>query len=165
MNLRTACLLVILLLCSASPALAQEPQKPSPLAPNAPPDRSGQITSEQLRKFEEAIKPYVEKARKTWPDAKKRFLAGLPPKHVFAVTTRLYDATGRFEQVFIEVKEIKDGKITGLIASDVEFITKYKYGDAYSFPEMDLIDWTISKPDGTEEGNFVGNFLDTYKPN
>jgi uncharacterized protein YegJ (DUF2314 family) len=164
-NLRTSYLLVILLLCSASPALAQEPQKPSPLAPNAPPDRSGQITSEQLRKFEEAIKPYVEKARKTWPDAKRRFLAGLPPKHVFAVTTRLYDSTGRFEQVFIEVKEIKDGKITGLIASDVEFITKYKYGDAYSFPETDLIDWTISKPDGTEEGNFVGNFLDTYKPN
>ena len=165
MNLRTAYLLLILLLCSASPALAQDPPKTTPLAPNAPADRPGPVTREQLQKFEEAIKPYVEKARKTWPDAKKRFLAGLPPKHIFAVTTRLYDSTGRWEQVFIEVKEIKDGKITGLIASDVEFISKYKYGDVYVLPETDLIDWTISKPDGTEEGNFVGNFLDTYKPN
>ena len=71
----------------------------------------------------------------------------------------------RKKQKIIEVKEIKDGKITGLIASDVEFISKYKYGDIYVLPETDLIDWTISKPDGTEEGNFVGNFLDTYKPN
>ena len=39
----------------------------------------------------------------------------------------------------------------------------YRGGDAYSFPETDLIDWTISKPDGTEEGNFVGNFLDSYQ--
>ena len=30
--------------------------------------------------------------------------------------------------------------------------------------ESDVLDWTISKPDGTEEGNFVGKFLDTYKP-
>jgi len=43
-------------------------------------------------------------------------------------------------------------------------VTGYKHGDTYSFPEADLLDWTISKPDGTEEGNFVGKFLDTYQP-
>ena len=25
-----------------------------------------------------------------------------------------------------------------------------------------VIDWTIVMPDGSEEGNVVGNFLDTY---
>ena len=29
---------------------------------------------------------------------------------------------------------------------------------------LEVLDWTISKPDGTEEGNFVGKFLDTYRP-
>ena len=140
-------------------------QKPSSLAANAPDDRPQNVDREQVRKFEVAIKPYVEKARNTYPEARKRYLAGLPPKNVFSVTARLYDAAGRFEQVFIEVKEIKDGIIKGVIISDVQLVTKYKYGDAYSFPEAELIDWTISKPDGTEEGNFVGNFLDTYKPN
>ena len=31
-------------------------------------------------------------------------------------------------------------------------------------PELEVLDWTVSKPDGTEDGNFVGKFLDTYKP-
>lgn len=29
------------------------------------------------------------------------------------------------------------------------------------FKEKDIIDWLISKPDRSEEGNFVGKFLDT----
>ncbi len=34
----------------------------------------------------------------------------------------------------------------------------------YSFNEDELLDWLISKPDGSEEGNVVGKFLDTYGP-
>jgi len=61
------------------------------------------------------------------------------------------------------VKEIRSGVITGLIWSDIELLSGYKRGDSYAFPEGKLMDWTISKPDGTEEGNFVGRFLDTYQ--
>jgi len=136
------------------------------LAPNAPKDRPKEATGdEDVKKFEAAIKPYIEKARQTYPEAKKRFLAGLPPKHSFFVTTRLTDAAGNFEQVFVAVKEIKGGIIRGFISSEVNRIHRYKNGDAYSFPESELIDWTVTKPDGTEEGNFVGKFLDTYQPN
>jgi hypothetical protein len=135
------------------------------LAPNAPKDQPKETTGEEdVKKFEAAIKPYIEKARQTYPEAKKRFLAGLPPKHSFFVTTRLFDDARNFEQVFVAVKEIKDGVIRGFISSEVNRIQRYKNGDAYSFPESELIDWTISKPDGTEEGNFVGKFLDTYHP-
>ncbi len=132
--------------------------------PNAPQDKPGAIKRDEVQSFEEAIKPYVEKARRTYPDARKRFLDGLPAKHIFFVTTRLRDATGRFEQAFIAVREIKDDKISGLIRSDIQLVSGYKYGDSYTFPDSELIDWTISRPDGTEEGNFVGKFLDTYKP-
>lgn len=134
------------------------------VAPNAPPDKPAQSTAEQAQKLEEAIKPYIQKARDTYPAAKERFLKGLPAKQSFFITTRLKDSQGRSEQVFIAVKEIKNGIVTGLIWSDVQLVSVYKHGDAYSFPESELIDWTISKPDGTEEGNFVGKFLDTYQP-
>lgn len=164
MRLRQIALLLALVFVFAASGFSQEPGKLSPLAPNAPKDNPQTLKSEDEKKFDEAIKPYVEEARKTYPAAKERFLAGLPPKHVFSVTTRLHDSEGRWEQVFIEVKEIKDGVIKGLIANDIDVVSGYQIGDSYTFPESDLIDWTVSKPDGTEEGNVVGKFLDTYKP-
>ena len=158
-------LLIALMLGCFISGVSQEPEKVPPLAANAPKDQPKQLASDQLKKFEDAIKPYVEKARQTYPDAKKRFLAGLPPKHVFFITTRLHDSSGKFEQVFIYVKEIKDGTVNGIISSEINTVAGYQRGDKYSFPESELMDWTISKPDGTEEGNFVGKFLDTYQPN
>jgi hypothetical protein len=111
-----------------------------------------------------AIAPYVEKARATYPEAKKRYLAGLPPKHTFFITTRLHDDAGKWEQVFIAVESIKDGQVTGRIASEIMMIKGFKQGGRHTFPETDMLDWLISLPDGSEEGNFVGKFLDTYQP-
>jgi hypothetical protein len=37
-------------------------------------------------------------------------------------------------------------------------------GDRYATAEAELLDWLIAKPDGAEEGNVVGKFLDTYQP-
>lgn len=164
MKLRQIALLFALVFAGSAVGRAQEPDKLPTLAPNAPVDKGQPVKSEQQKAFEDAIKPYVEKALKTYPEAKARFLAGLPAKNFFFVTTRLHDSAGHWEQVFIAVKEIKDGIVTGLIASDIDVVSGYKAGDKYSFPESELIDWTISKPDGTEEGNFVGKFLDNYKP-
>ncbi len=134
------------------------------VAPNAPKDKPVRATGDQVQQFEEAIRPHVEMARKTYPQAKERFLKGLPPKHAFFITTKLRDAAGRFEQVFVAVREIKGDQISGRIWSDINLVSGYKLGDPYTFPESELIDWTISKPDGTEEGNFVGKFLETYQP-
>lgn len=155
-------LICIIIIAASATAFSQRPNQEINVAPNAPKDKPVDAKADEVARFEEAIKPYVETARKTYPQAKERFLKGLPPKHTFFITTRIYDAK-RYEQIFIAVKEIKDGKIKGLIWSDIQLISGYKQGDSYSFPESELIDWTISKPDGTEEGNFVGKFLDTYQ--
>jgi uncharacterized protein YegJ (DUF2314 family) len=152
---------VILLGCAAA-AQAQDSPKLTPLAKNAPADRPEKLADE--KKFDAAIKPSVEQALKTYPAAKERYLAGLPTRNVFFITTRLHDSNGRWEQVFIEVKAISEGKVKGLIANDINTVSGYRLGDSYTFPESELLDWTISKPDGTEEGNFVGKFLDTHKP-
>lgn len=171
MKLGTFSLSAALILCCAASVLAQQQPQPTPtpevhVAPNAPPDKPIRTTTtDEVNEFEEAIKPHIEKAKATYPAAKKRYLDGLPPKHSFFITTRLHDEEGRFEQVFIAVKEIKNGVVKGLIWNDIQTVKKYKHGDSYEFPESELLDWTISKPDGTEDGNFIGKFLDTYRQN
>lgn len=163
MKVNLIALSIALMLATAGVAISQQPKQEIYVAPNAPKDKPVNAKQSEAEQIEAAIKPYIEKARNTYPQAKARFLNRLPPKHTFFITTRLVDETKRFEQVFIAVKEIKDGKISGVIASEIRLVSGYKEGDTYSFPEAELIDWTITKPDGTEEGNFVGNFLDSFQ--
>ena len=134
------------------------------LAPNAPVDNPVHTTMDQARKMEAAIKPYIEQARKTYPEAKARYLAGLPKGETFFVTAKITDSRSHFEVVFVQVTKISDGKITGRIASQIVAVAGYKQGDEYTLSETDLVDWTISKADGTEEGNVVGKFIETYHP-
>ena len=164
MKTLSICLCFVLVMFASATSFSQQSNPVINVAPNAPQDKPKRATSEEVSRFEEAIKPYIEKAKKSYPEAKARFQKGLPPKHTFFITTRLHDAQGRFEQVFIGVQEIRDAKVTGVIWSDIGLVAGYRKGDSYSFPETELIDWMISKPDGTEEGNFVGKFLDTYQP-
>jgi hypothetical protein len=152
---RIALLSVLVL---AEPAIAQ-------LAPNAPADRPVPLsTKAQLSALDKAIAPYVASARATYPSARERFKSGLPPRHTFFVTTRIYDRQGRHEQVFIRVEKIAEGKISGRIASPVRLIAGYRMNQPHAVDEAALIDWIVSRPDGTEEGNVVGKFFDTYKP-
>jgi hypothetical protein len=53
--------------------------------------------------------------------------------------------------------------VYGRVWSDIRLLTKYRQGDYYTVPDSDMIDWLITQPDGSEEGNYVGKFLDTYQ--
>jgi uncharacterized protein YegJ (DUF2314 family) len=131
-------------------------------APDKPVKTAGQTAYDALMKAEP---PYIAKARATYTAAKKRYLAGLPPKYRFEVRKRLADpGGGAFEEVFIEVDAIKDGKVYGRIGSELGAVRSYRQWQRISFPESDVLDWTIVHPDGREEGNYVGKFIDTYKP-
>jgi hypothetical protein len=131
------------------------------LSPNAPKDRPYAL--KDTRGFDEQIAPYVAQALQTYPDAKARFLKGLPRGNVFFAVTRIHDDKGRFEQAFIRVRSIRDGIITGAISSQLSLVKGYSTGGSYQFKESELVDWVIARPDGGEEGNFVGKFLDTRK--
>ncbi len=130
------------------------------LASNAPRDRPVGAAADSVDQLEQWTAPLVRQARETYPDAKRRFLAGLPPREVFFVTVRLRDETGRFEQVFVHVEHIVGDVIAGSLASDISLVRRYKRGDHFELKEAELVDWTISKPDGSEEGNLVGKYLD-----
>jgi uncharacterized protein YegJ (DUF2314 family) len=66
------------------------------------------------------------------------------------------------EQVFVKVVEVRANTISGRIWNDIGIVKGFEKGQEHSFPESELIDWTIVSPDGTEEGNVVGKFLDTW---
>ena len=134
------------------------------LSKDAPPDKPVRATDDDALRMHRAMEPYVQEAKKTYPAAKAKFLKGLPPGEHFFVTTRLRDRKGRIEQVFIGVTSIKKASIEGIIFSEIHLVEGYAMRQPYSFPETELVDWTITKPDGSEEGNVVGKFLDTYTP-
>ncbi len=132
------------------------------LSKDAPTDKSHLVESTQKQKeYEKMIAPYVKQALKKLPEAKQRFLKGLKSGEAFFLVTRIYDKDGKFEQVFVRVKKWDNENIKGLISNDLYTVKEYYYGQIIDFKEKDVLDWLISKPDGSEEGNYVGKFLDT----
>jgi uncharacterized protein YegJ (DUF2314 family) len=130
-----------------------------PLAPNRPQDKPHAVVDP--RADDEAIAPYVARAQKTYPDAKRRYLKGLPSGCVFFVTTRIRDSDERWEQVFVRVQTIQGDLITGVISNQLTVVHGFRAGQVYSFKERELLDWLIANPDGSEEGNVVGKFWDS----
>ena len=154
---------VIPIVCLVVAAHVAGAQRPVTVAPNAPPDRPVSAVERcQWDATVRAMEPYVARARETYPAAKARFLAGLPARHSFFVTVRLTDKNQRNEQVFLAVDSIANGKIGGRIWSQIGLVSGYRLGQAYTIEESEIVDWLVSRPDGTEEGNVVGVFLDTY---
>ncbi len=129
------------------------------VAPNAPEDKPYHWSD--VREADRALEPYVIQARASYPEAKARYLAGLPPQHSFFVTVELKDRSGKVERVFLLVDRIDGDQIYGRIWNDLELVEGYKYRQSLSVPEHEVMDWTITRPDGTEEGNVVGKFIDT----
>ena len=153
---------IIIALVGFLPAIAaaQDPH----VAANAPKDRTvAAVNDTGVARMDSLIAPYVAQARASYPDAKAKFLRGLPADESFFLTTRLHDQTGRFEQVFIAVDSIAAGRVYGRIWSQIAVVQGYRLRQPYSFPESEMMDWLITHPDGTEEGNFVGKFMDTLQ--
>ena len=59
---------------------------------------------------------------------------------------------------------IRGQTIGGRVRSRIGVVEGFRLGQAYTFPDADLVDWMVARPDGSEEGNVVGKFLDTYAP-
>lgn len=129
-----------------------------------PPDKSVKTNSRaENERLDKAIEPYVAKARAGLPAMKKRFNAGMPKDEMLLLTVRVYDPDRKFEQVFVAVQSWTDKEVSGSISSELIGIKSHKMGDVITFDPKEILDWTVVKSDGTEEGNVVGNFLNTFK--
>jgi hypothetical protein len=156
------CWFAVLLLLTRTQSLpGQEPH----ISRNAPPDKPVSASADpQQRRLEAAMAPYVSQARASYPRAKARYLAGLPSQESFFVTVKLQDALGHREIVFLVVDSLARDSIFGRIWNQIHVVRGYHLRDRYAVREVELLDWLITKPDGSEEGNVVGKFLDTYRP-
>ena len=155
--------LFFILLVNQAITIAQV-KNDAPLSKNAPKDIPTKIIGEEeMRNFDKQIAPYVKKAKKTLSYAKNKFLTGLKKGEAFFLTIRLFDINGQWEQVFVRVTDWQHDFITGYIDSDILKVKKYKSLDNIQFTEDKILDWLITKPDGKEEGNFVGKYLDTLQ--
>jgi uncharacterized protein YegJ (DUF2314 family) len=160
-------LAIILGIATATFAISQSSTGNSSLKGTGRPgaDGAGETGPVNGAIYDRAIAPYVAKARATYPGAKKRFLAGLPPGYTFSVWIRLVQLPskgkrGRFEDVFVTVDTIKNSKVTGRIANIPDNVTNYHEGQQITVPEAEVRNWVIVRPDGSEEGNYVGKFLE-----
>ena len=159
-------LLAFVLIHMPTMAQKQGSANDAPLAPNAPADRPVSVVSSlaeasaALVAFKKHIAPAVKQGQATLPQAKRRFLQGLPEGQIFFVTTYLTDPDGSFEQVFIRVKSWQAKQVSGLIANELGNVKSFQHNQLITFPESAVLDWTISRPDGTEEGNHIGKLLD-----
>lgn len=147
-----------------SPTIAAA-QRPVDIAPNAPRDRPASVTERcEWDALVRTLAPYVQQAHATYPAAKQRFLAGLPARETFFVTVRLTDSLQHHEQVFVVVDSIVGDRIAGRLWSQIDLVRGFRLRQPYATTEREIVDWMIAKPDGSEEGNVVGKFLDTYQP-
>jgi uncharacterized protein YegJ (DUF2314 family) len=80
------------------------------------------------------------------------------------VTIVLVDSAAHREQVFVRVDSFAETRILGRIASPVSLVKGFRYGQLIAVDEKQMMDWMFANPDGTEEGNVVGKFMDTYQP-
>jgi len=156
-------------LFSIAVAQAAHAQRPVEVAPTAPRDRPVTATFRcQLEALRRAIAPLSAAGRASFPAARERFERGLPPHHTFFVSTWVHDSAGREELVFVAVDSVTGARdatqIAGRIWSPVELVRGFRYRQPYTFGIANLVDWMIAKPDGSEEGNEVGKFMDTYVP-
>jgi len=134
------------------------------LSPNAPVDKPKNTEGKAaISRMYKLLEPYTAKAKKTYPKAKEKFSRGLPKGEHFFVVTRLRDKFGTVEQVFIAVTKISNGYIYGRIYSNIRSVKGYRHSQKYKLQEKDIVDWLITKPNGGEEGNVVGKFLDTLR--
>lgn len=158
----TACGEAIVVICEnmvykRKPALAcGAKEMPSS---NGPVDRPVRLDKTLMSLLE----PCRTRALASYPEAKARYLAGLPSGYTFSVVVKLRDAEGRTEQVFLFVTRIYDGKIEAKIANQIQLVSGYKQGQAVTVQESEIIDWVIVSPDGSEEGNLAGKFIDAYR--
>lgn len=114
--------------------------------------------------LEKRIAPYFEKAKKTFPAIKKKYIAGdyIREKRQLNVQINLVDKDGTKEMAFIVVTWCAGNRFQGIVANDIQLLREYKYGDTVSFVQDQVKNWVVVDSLGNEEGNFVGKAIEAF---
>lgn len=110
------------------------------------------------------IVPYIEKAKATFPEVKKKYIAGdyVRENRQLDVQIELTDKNGDREMVFIVVTQCLGNRFQGIIVNDIQLLKEYKNGDTLSFSQDQVKNWVVVDSKGNEEGNFVGKAIEAF---
>jgi len=137
-------------------ASANRVQELQPLASNAPHDR---VVRGADANTDPVFQKLVADARSELPAVRERFLKGLPQgEHLFVTTT--IRSMNRREQVFVSVRDWSDPDVVEGLLAVTPATPGFHPGDVLRVAGADIVDWTISRPDGSEEGNRTGRYLE-----
>ncbi|MBX0291598.1 hypothetical protein K3G63_14200 [Hymenobacter sp. HSC-4F20] len=132
-----------------SPLRAQEPA-----APTIP------LLVQQLAHAPEPLPAMpLKEARRTLPQARQRYQRGLPAGTNFFLTARVLNEAATPEPVVVLIDTWQAGHITGRIMRFGADGRATPAG-ATDFEEEAILDWILLRPNGAEEGNYLGKFLD-----
>ena len=119
-------------------------------------DRQAKATSKNKGEEFSLRELNITRARATFPEAKRRFLAGLPVGYELFVEAEPKEG---FDGALIAVDNILSSQIVGHWPASMQAATYEETTRAYILSEEYLTDWIIVRPDGVTEGNFHSRLL------
>lgn len=151
-------LLVLLALGTAKPAAAQTAAPVVLTAATAPAGVRPALTRDAT-----ALADPVREALRTLPQAKKKFLAGLPAGDQFLLSVRVAASDTSFRQASARVLGWRGNTVQALLLPEAANSATPAEPMPVSFPETAVVDWTLLRASGREEGNYVGRYTDTAR--
>lgn len=127
------------------------------LTPASAPDR----VRPALARETNALADPVREALRTLSAAKKRFQAGLPEGDQLLLSVRVIASDTSFRQATARVLGWRGGTVQALLLPDPADPAGPAEPLPISFPEAAVVDWTLLRASGREEGNYVGRYTDT----
>ena len=116
-----------------------------------------------LTRDETALADPVREALRTLPQAKKKFLAGLPAGDQFLLSVRVAASDTSFRQASARVLGWRGNTVQALLLPEAADSATPAEPMPVSFPETAVVDWTLLRASGREEGNYVGRYTDTAR--
>ena len=110
-----------------------------------------------------ALADPVREALRTLPQAKKKFLAGLPAGDQFLLSVRVAASDTSFRQASARVLGWRGNTVQALLLPETVDSATPAEPMPVSFPETAVVDWTLLRASGREEGNYVGRYTDTAR--
>jgi hypothetical protein len=100
-----------------------------------------------------------KEAKRTLPQLRQRYQRGLPTGTTCYLTATVLNESATPELLVVEVATWQAGQVTGRIMR-LSPEGRAIAGTAVNFEEAAILDWLILRPNGMEEGNFIGKYLD-----
>lgn len=116
-----------------------------------------------LARDESALADPMREALRTLPQAKRRFLAGLPQGDQFLLSVRVVATDTSFRQASARVLGWHGSTVQALLLPSPADSAGPTEPTPVSFPETAVLDWTLLRASGREEGNYVGRYIDTSR--